>query len=30
MIEVQNINKSFEDKQVLFDINIMFEQGKKT
>jgi phospholipid/cholesterol/gamma-HCH transport system ATP-binding protein len=29
MIEVQNINKSFEDKQVLFDINIMFEQGKK-
>jgi len=29
MIEVQNINKSFEDKQVLFDINILFEQGKK-
>jgi len=29
MIEVRNINKSFEDKQVLFDINIKFEKGKK-
>ena len=29
MIEVKDINKSFEDKQVLFDINIKFEKGKK-
>ena len=29
MIEVRNVNKSFEDKQVLFDVNITFEKGKK-
>lgn len=29
MIEARDINKSFEDKQVLFDINIKFEKGKK-
>ena len=29
MIDVRNVNKSFEDKQVLFDINIEFEKGKK-
>ncbi|MCK5855870.1 MAG: ATP-binding cassette domain-containing protein [Bacteroidales bacterium] len=29
MIEVKNIDKSFDDKQVLFDININFEKGKK-
>lgn len=29
MIEARSINKSFEDKQVLFDINIKFEKGKK-
>ncbi len=29
MIEVRSINKAFEDKQVLFDININFEKGKK-
>jgi phospholipid/cholesterol/gamma-HCH transport system ATP-binding protein len=29
MIEVKDINKSFEDKQVLFDVNITFEKGKK-
>lgn len=28
MIEVVNINKSFEDKQVLFDINAKFLRGK--
>ena len=28
MIEVKNLNKSFEDKTVLFDINARFEQGK--
>ncbi len=28
MIEVQNINKSFDGKQVLFDINGVFEQGR--
>jgi phospholipid/cholesterol/gamma-HCH transport system ATP-binding protein len=29
MIEVKQLNKSFEDKQVLFDINLQFEQGKQ-
>ncbi len=29
MIEVQNINKSFDDKQVLHSINITFEEGKQ-
>ncbi len=29
MIEVKDINKSFDDKQVLFDVNIRFEKGKK-
>lgn len=29
MIEVINLNKSFDDKQVLFDINVVFEQGKQ-
>ncbi len=28
MIEIKNINKSFEDKQVLFDISARFEEGK--
>ncbi len=28
MIEIRNINKSFEDKQVLFDISATFEKGK--
>ena len=28
MIEVKNLNKSFEDKQVLFDVNAHFESGK--
>lgn len=28
MIEVKNLNKSFGDNQVLFDINTQFEQGK--
>lgn len=28
MIEIKNINKSFEDKQVLFDINAKFLKGK--
>lgn len=28
MIEVKNINKSFEDKQVLFDISAKFHEGK--
>jgi phospholipid/cholesterol/gamma-HCH transport system ATP-binding protein len=28
MIEVKNLSKSFEDKQVLKDINIVFDQGK--
>lgn len=28
MIEVKNINKSFEDKQVLFDISATFNKGK--
>ena len=28
MIEVKGVNKSFPDKQVLTDINIVFEQGK--
>ena len=28
MIEVKDVNKSFPDKQVLKDINIVFEQGK--
>ena len=27
MLELQNINKSFDDKQVLFDINAKFEPG---
>lgn len=29
MIEVKSLNKTFEDKQVLFDVNINFEKGKK-
>jgi len=28
MIEVKNISKSFEDKKILHDINILFEKGK--
>ncbi len=28
MIEIKNINKSFEDKQVLFDISAQFQAGK--
>ncbi len=28
MIEIQNINKSFRDKQVLFDISSKFEKGR--
>lgn len=28
MIEVSNISKSFDGKQVLFDINMLFEKGK--
>ena len=28
MIEVKGVNKSFSDKQVLFDINTVFETGK--
>ena len=28
MIEVINISKSFDDKQVLYDINVTFESGK--
>lgn len=28
MIEIKNINKSFDDKQVLFDISAVFEKGK--
>ncbi len=28
MIEIKNINKSFEDKQVLFDISAQFYEGK--
>ena len=28
MIEVKNVNKSFEDKQVLFDISAKFYEGK--
>ena len=28
MIEVKNINKSFKDQQVLFDISAKFEKGK--
>ena len=28
MIEVNNVNKTFRDKQVLFDISAKFEQGK--
>ena len=28
MIEVKNINKSFKDEQVLFDISAKFEKGK--
>lgn len=28
MIEVKNLNKAFEDRQVLFDINARFESGK--
>lgn len=28
MIEVQHINKSFGDRQILFDINAQFEKGK--
>ncbi len=29
MIETRNLNKSFEDKQVLHDINIKFEKGQQ-
>jgi phospholipid/cholesterol/gamma-HCH transport system ATP-binding protein len=29
MIEVKNLNKSFDGKQVLHDINVMFEKGKQ-
>jgi len=29
MIETRNLNKSFEGKQILHDINIKFEQGKQ-
>ena len=29
MIEVKNINKYFDNKQVLHDINIVFEKGKQ-
>lgn len=29
MIEVRNLNKSFEGKQILHDINIVFEKGKQ-
>lgn len=29
MIEVRNLNKSFDDKQILFDVNVVFEQGKQ-
>ncbi len=29
MIEVRNINKSFEDKQVLKDVSLIFEEGKQ-
>ena len=28
MIEVIDISKSFDDKQILFDINVTFESGK--
>ena len=28
MIEVKNLYKSFEDKEVLHDINTVFEDGK--
>ena len=28
MIEVKNINKSFDDRQVLFDISARFDKGK--
>ena len=28
MIEIVNVNKSFGSKQILFDINTRFEQGK--
>ena len=28
MIEVKNLNKSFDDNQILFDINTSFERGK--
>ncbi|MDR1973409.1 MAG: ATP-binding cassette domain-containing protein [Bacteroidales bacterium] len=27
MIDIQHVNKSFEDKQVLFDVSIIFEKG---
>jgi phospholipid/cholesterol/gamma-HCH transport system ATP-binding protein len=29
MIQVRNLNKFFDDKQVLFDINVDFEKGKQ-
>ncbi len=29
MIEVRNLNKSFDDIQILHDVNIVFEQGKQ-
>lgn len=29
MIEVRNLNKSFDGTQILFDINVVFEQGKQ-
>ena len=28
MIEIKNINKAFNDKQVLFNISGLFEKGK--
>jgi phospholipid/cholesterol/gamma-HCH transport system ATP-binding protein len=28
MIEIKNLNKSFSDRQVLFDVNVQFEPGK--
>lgn len=29
MIEVRNLNKSFDGTQILFDVNVVFEQGKQ-
>jgi phospholipid/cholesterol/gamma-HCH transport system ATP-binding protein len=28
MIEIQNLNKSFDGKQILTDVSIQFEKGK--